>query len=83
MKPVFSCSLCVDLQGIIEPHSVYDLPLIIEAQALEEQDILAQIAIFGSPDPPMVSVASNRCPRTQLAYIYNVVLITKYSGTII
>ena len=33
-----------------------DVPLIIEAQALEEQDVLAQIAIFGSPDPPMVSL---------------------------
>ena len=31
-----------------------DVPLIIEAQALEEQDILAHIAIFGSPDPSMV-----------------------------
>ena len=31
-----------------------DVPLIIEAQALEEQDVLAHIAIFGSPDPPMV-----------------------------
>ena len=33
-----------------------DVPLLIEAQALEEQDVIAHIAIFGSPDPPMVSV---------------------------
>ena len=32
-----------------------DVPLLIEAQALEEQDVIAHIAIFGSPDPPMVS----------------------------
>ena len=41
-------------QGIVEPHSVLDVPLIIEAQTLEEQDLVVHVAIFGSPDPPMV-----------------------------
>lgn len=39
---------------MVDPHSVLDVPLVIEAQALEEVDVVAQIAIFGSPDPPMV-----------------------------
>ncbi|XP_053402100.1 hydrocephalus-inducing protein homolog isoform X11 [Mercenaria mercenaria] len=40
-------------KGIVDPHSVLDVPLIIEAQALEEQDVVAHVSIFGSPDPPM------------------------------
>lgn len=49
------------LQGIVEPHSVCDVPLLIEAQVLEEQDVIAHIAIFGSPDPPMVSILYLTC----------------------
>ncbi|XP_052230840.1 hydrocephalus-inducing protein-like isoform X4 [Dreissena polymorpha] len=40
-------------KGIVEAHSVLDVPLIIEAQGIEEQDVVASIAIFGSPDPPL------------------------------
>lgn len=43
-------------QGIVEPHSVLDVPLVIEAQSLEEQDVVAYISVFGSPDPPMVHI---------------------------
>lgn len=45
-------------QGIVEPHSLCDIPLIIEAQMLEEDDIVAYFSIFGSPDPPLVSALS-------------------------
>lgn len=50
------CDCIVLFQGIVDPHSVLDLPLVIEAMMLEEQDVVASIAIFGSPDPPMVSI---------------------------
>ncbi|KAK3085440.1 hypothetical protein FSP39_003318 [Pinctada imbricata] len=40
-------------KGIVEPHSVYEVPLVIEAQMLEEQDMVAHFAIFGSQDPPL------------------------------
>ena len=45
----------VHQQGIVEPHSVCDVPLMIEAQTLEEQDVMVQLSIFGSQDPPLVS----------------------------
>mgnify|MGYP000688775634 CR=1 FL=1 len=41
-------------QGVVDAHSVLDVPLVIEAQCLEEQDVMAHISVFGSPDPPMV-----------------------------
>ncbi|KAL3860158.1 hypothetical protein ACJMK2_010318 [Sinanodonta woodiana] len=40
-------------KGIVQPHSIQDVPIIIEAQMLEEQDTVAYISIFGSPDPPL------------------------------
>lgn len=47
--------MCLCLQGVVEPHSLCDIPLLIEAQMLEEEDIVAYFSIFGSPDPPLVS----------------------------
>lgn len=47
--------MCCCLQGVVEPHSLCDIPLLIEAQMLEEEDIVAYFSIFGSPDPPLVS----------------------------
>ena len=44
------------LQGVVAPHSVCEVPLQIRAQCLEEQEMPCFIAIFGSPDPPLVSV---------------------------
>ena len=44
------------LQGVVAPHSVCDVPLQIRAQCLEEQETPCFIAIFGSPDPPLVSL---------------------------
>ena len=63
---ICSSELCQDdslieqfvFQGIVEPHSLCDIPLIIEAQMLEEDDIVAYFSIFGSPDPPLVSALS-------------------------
>ena len=55
--PLF-CNCAPLFQGIVEPHSVCDVPLIIKAQKLEEQDVMAQVAIFGSPEPPMVSLST-------------------------
>ncbi|XP_041375521.1 hydrocephalus-inducing protein homolog [Gigantopelta aegis] len=40
-------------KGVIAPHDVYDVALLIEAQVLEELDISVYVHIFGSPDPPM------------------------------
>lgn len=40
-------------KGVVEPHSLCDIPLLIEAQMLEEEDIVAYFSIFGSPDPPL------------------------------
>ena len=39
-------------QGIVEAHSICDLPIIITPQKLEEQCTLANILIFGSSDAP-------------------------------
>ncbi len=46
-------------KGIIEAHSILDVPLVITPQGLEELEILAQLSIFGSPDPPLVSHNKN------------------------
>ena len=43
------------VQGVVAPHSVCEVPLEIQAQWLEEQEMPCFIAIFGSPDPPLVS----------------------------
>lgn len=40
----------------MEPHSLCEVPLLIEAQMLEEQDIVAYFSVFGSPDPPLVNL---------------------------
>ncbi|XP_059164892.1 hydrocephalus-inducing protein homolog isoform X11 [Physella acuta] len=41
-------------KGIIAPHSVVDIPLVIEAVALEEQEIPCLIRIFGQDKHPMI-----------------------------
>ncbi|XP_055892829.1 hydrocephalus-inducing protein homolog isoform X5 [Biomphalaria glabrata] len=41
-------------KGVIAPNSIVDIPLVIEAVALEEQEIPCYIRIFGSPNPPMI-----------------------------
>ncbi|XP_046359897.2 hydrocephalus-inducing protein homolog isoform X3 [Haliotis rufescens] len=40
-------------KGIIPPHCVMEVPLLVEVQALEEQDIPVYIRIFGSQEPPL------------------------------
>lgn len=45
-----------NFQGILEAHSVCEVPMIMEAQCLEEIESTAQVMIFGSPEPPLVSV---------------------------
>ena len=44
-----------EFQGIIAPHSVADVPLLIKANALEEQEVPCLVQIFGSQDLPIVS----------------------------
>ena len=44
-------------QGIIAPHSVSDVPLLIKANTLEEQEVPCLVQIFGSQDLPIVSSA--------------------------
>ena len=55
-------------QGIIQPHSVMDVPLVITPQGLEELEIVAQLMIFGSPDPPLVSKFSGDLHEVDPAY---------------
>ena len=45
-------------QGIIEPHSVMEVPLVITPQGIEELETTCYFSIFGSPDPSMVSIWS-------------------------
>ena len=45
------------LQGIVEPHSVLDVPMIITPQGLEELQVTAHVMVFGSADVPLVSRA--------------------------
>ncbi|XP_035827636.1 hydrocephalus-inducing protein [Aplysia californica] len=40
-------------KGIIAPHSVADVPLLIKANALEEQEVPCLVQIFGSQDLPI------------------------------
>jgi len=42
-------------QGILEKHSVTEVPLIITPQRLEEMEITSQFVIFGRPEMPLVS----------------------------
>ncbi|NXU58594.1 HYDIN protein, partial [Turnix velox] len=39
--------------GIIQPHSSVEIPLVLEAQVLGEQDTVAHIAVFGSLRSPL------------------------------
>lgn len=43
------------LQGIIQPHSVKEVPLHMTAECLEEVTTMAYFMIFGSSDAPLVS----------------------------
>ncbi len=47
------------LQGLIEPHTLLDVPLVITPQGLQELETIAQLIVFGSPDPPLVSEHGN------------------------
>ncbi|XP_025115052.1 hydrocephalus-inducing protein-like isoform X4 [Pomacea canaliculata] len=42
-----------EAKGIIAPHSLCEVPLMIRAQMLEEQEVSCFVAIFGSQEPPM------------------------------
>uniref|UniRef100_H2ZTJ9 Uncharacterized protein n=1 Tax=Latimeria chalumnae TaxID=7897 RepID=H2ZTJ9_LATCH len=39
-------------RGIIEPHFIQAVPLVVDVQYLGEQDAVAKVAIFGSEEPP-------------------------------
>ena len=41
-------------QGIIQPHSVKEVPLHITAECLEEVTTVAYFMIFGSSEAPLV-----------------------------
>ena len=43
-------------QGIIPAHSTCEVPLVITPQGLEELETFALMQIFGSPEPPLVSL---------------------------
>ncbi|XP_066493063.1 hydrocephalus-inducing protein homolog [Tiliqua scincoides] len=40
--------------GIIEPHTMVEIPLALEVQERGPQEVTAYIAVFGSEDPPLV-----------------------------
>ena len=42
------------LQGVLEKHSVTEVPLIITPQRLEETEITSHFVIFGNPRMPLV-----------------------------
>lgn len=44
-------------KGVIEPNSVKEVPLFIEAQGLEELSVNAFFMIVGSQEAPLVSCA--------------------------
>ena len=52
----FNFFLCNGFQGIIQPHSVKEVPLHITAECLEEVTTMAYFMIFGSSDAPLVSL---------------------------
>ena len=39
--------------GIIQPHSVSEVPVTLAVQQREEQSVVAHFKIFGSPDSPL------------------------------
>lgn len=45
-------------KGVIEPNSIKDVPLFIEAQGLEELTVNAFFMIVGSQEAPLVSFLS-------------------------
>lgn len=46
---------CSGLQGIIQPHSIKEVPLHMTAECLEEVSTMAYFMIFGSSDAPLAS----------------------------
>ena len=48
------CVCVLWFQGIIQPHSVKEVPLHITAECLEEVTTVAYFMIFGSSDAPLV-----------------------------
>lgn len=45
-------------KGVIEPNSIKEVPLFIEAQGLEELSVNAFFMIVGSQEAPLVSFAT-------------------------
>ncbi|MGH0129444.1 UNVERIFIED_CONTAM: hypothetical protein FKN15_002207 [Acipenser sinensis] len=41
-------------RGIIEPHSTLEIPLVLQAALVGRLDAMAEVAVFGSEDPPLV-----------------------------
>ncbi|RXM33054.1 Hydrocephalus-inducing protein [Acipenser ruthenus] len=40
-------------RGIIEPHSTLEIPLVLQAALVGRLDAVAEVAVFGSEDPPL------------------------------
>uniref|UniRef100_H2XZ27 Hydin adenylate kinase-like domain-containing protein n=1 Tax=Ciona intestinalis TaxID=7719 RepID=H2XZ27_CIOIN len=45
-------------KGLIEPHSEVNVPILIQAQDVDDQEVTAYFSIFGSPEPPLVCFLS-------------------------
>ena len=43
-------------KGLIEPRSVVEVPMLVTVQELDEQETTACFSVFGSPEPPLVSL---------------------------
>ncbi|XP_033896012.3 hydrocephalus-inducing protein-like [Acipenser ruthenus] len=40
-------------RGIIEPHSTLEIPLVLQAALVGRLDVVAEVVVFGSEDPPL------------------------------
>ena len=54
VSTIIVCVCVLWFQGIIQPHSVKEVPLHITAECLEEVTTVAYFMIFGSSDAPLV-----------------------------
>jgi hypothetical protein len=54
MIVLFENAYSIVFQGIIPPHNVVEVPLVITPQGLEELEVMSTIHIFGSMEQALV-----------------------------
>ena len=66
------------LQGIIQPHSIKEVPLHITAECLEEVSTMAFFMIFGSSDAPLVGYRNLSASKLSTSFNMQTAIVRSY-----